>query len=516
MVQRRLPGLRLESGRLRGTVVGAARVPLTRGCLGAGEFGRASILILALAISIGPGGAAALRGQSFIGSGRIKPFVTSVVPVVGGFGAVGGVSIDAQGVVSRAQADKLRAELQTEGLKSRGPVPAEWQQFSPLRMVSLAELDAALGRCVDANEPLPDELFLLAGLQRVEYIFGLPDQRDIVIAGPAEGWRVGRDGEVVGALTGAPALRLDDLLVAVQTARFAASGQGITCSIDPSAEGLARLTRLLRARDAIFNRATARRMEEAVGPQQVRITGVPADSHFAGVLVAADFMMKRLAMGFEPSAVPGLTPYLEMLAARGGRATQLAAPRWWLAVNYLPLLHSPDRLNWQLRGQGVAALTEDGYLNRGGDVVASERANPLAERWARRFTNEYVELSERFPVFGALRNCMDLAVVAALLTKEDLVERSGCTLSSLLDPTRTRGPVYHVPQTVASQASFVRSHRGWIVSISGGVDVDSWSVLDHIQQAPDLAPPRMPPANLPRWWWDAKPVAESASLHAAQ
>ena len=44
-------------------------------------------------------------------------------------------------------------------------------------------------------------------------------------------------------------------------------------------------------------------MEEALGPQTISITGVPPTSHFARVIVAADFRMKRLAMDFEPAPV---------------------------------------------------------------------------------------------------------------------------------------------------------------------------------------------------------------------
>jgi len=36
---------------------------------------------------------------------------------------------------------------------------------------------------------------LLAGLQRIEYVFLAPDSKDIVLAGPAEGWRVNEQGD---------------------------------------------------------------------------------------------------------------------------------------------------------------------------------------------------------------------------------------------------------------------------------------------------------------------------------
>ncbi len=38
-------------------------------------------------------------------------------------------------------------------------------------------------------------------------------------------------------------------------------------------------------------------MREAFGPQLIKLTGVPSDSHFAQTLVAADYQMKRIGMG---------------------------------------------------------------------------------------------------------------------------------------------------------------------------------------------------------------------------
>ncbi len=57
--------------------------------------------------------------------------------------------------------------------------------------------------------------------------------------------------------------------------------------------------------------AIAAGLEKALGRQQVTFTGVPATSHFASVLVAADYRMKRLAMNFEPSPVRGMPSFLQ-------------------------------------------------------------------------------------------------------------------------------------------------------------------------------------------------------------
>ena len=70
-----------------------------------------------------------------------------------------------------------------------------------------------------------------------------PDDPGDILAGPAEGWKVGPNGAVVGVETGQPILLLDDLLVALRSIENTRSS-GITCSIDPTAEGLARLQAL--------------------------------------------------------------------------------------------------------------------------------------------------------------------------------------------------------------------------------------------------------------------------------
>ena len=66
------------------------------------------------------------------------------------------------------------------------------------------------------------------------------------------------------------------------------------------------------------HRANARAAED-------HVNGVPADSHFARVLVAADYRMKRLAMNFDPSPVNGLPSYLHMIKPGAARHAEHAA-----------------------------------------------------------------------------------------------------------------------------------------------------------------------------------------------
>jgi hypothetical protein len=438
-----------------------------------------------------------LYAQASVSSVSIRPFVTAIIPVIGRNGVVGGVSVDAEGVLARAVIDR-----EGDLLKIRRAVVGGEAKTS-LRMVSLAGLEKAFAEHLKRKTPIPDEILFLAGLQRVEYVFALPDRTDIVIAGPAERWRIDPRGAAVGVTTGRPTLRLDDLLEALRTAEIAAEGRGISCSIDPTEEGLARLEQLLRARGLQFSEQTTDRMRAAVGRQEITVTGVLPDSHFARVMVAADYQMKRLAMDLEEAPIAGMPSYMDLLKSRGGRAAKTASPRWWLAVNYAPLLKSEDGLSWQLRGPGVKVMTEDGFLDSAGKLVKSKRKDPQAQRWADTMTAKYDELSVAMPVFGQLRDCMDLAVVAALITNEDMPARLGVDFPLLMDGKSIRGPKFHVPTNVESHLSIARARSGWIVGVSGGVDLDSWSVLREVEIDDSVAaslPKRDAPTD--RWWWD--------------
>jgi hypothetical protein len=342
-------------------------------------------------------------------------------------------------------------------------------------------------------------MLFLAGLQRIEYVFADPESKDIVLVGPAESWRIDENGAALGLTTGKPALRLDDLLEAFRTVDMAGEGRGISCSIDPSEAGMARLQELLNNRRLEFNAQTAELMRNAVGPQQVTVTGVFPDSHFARVMVAADYLMKRLAMGMEPAPLAEMPGYLELLRSGDQRFTGTTSPRWWLAVNYLPLLRSEDGLSWKLRGPGVKVVTEDAFIDAKGERIASGRVDEVAERWARNMTERYEELSLAMPVFGQLRNCMDMAVVAALVKHYDLLGRVGADFPLIAGGREARGPQYLVPTTVDSHISAVPAGRSWIIGVSGGVELDSWSVLEESQ--PARLPP-LPPHPAERWWWE--------------
>jgi hypothetical protein len=412
-------------------------------------------------------------------------------------GAVGGVKIDAEGVLSNPEVGELK-QLQAAWQRGLEEVPKDLNAWTDLRFVSLKQIETQLAEARAGGKEIPDAVRFLAGLQRIRYVLVYPDRQDIVLAGPAEGWKVNRLGSVVGATSNRPVLTLDDLMVALRAAE-ASNRTGISCSIDPTPEGLQRLQQLgqLSARGGA--QLAARQMEQALGPQTISVTGVPETSHFARVIVAADFRMKRLAMDFESAPVDGMPSFLDMAKSRRG-ALHNMMPRWWLAPMYEPIRRDNDALAWELRGQGVRCLTEQEFLNDAGQKQNTGGADPTAQKWADTFTAKFDELAHEDSSFGELRNVMDLAVVGALLFKERLLDKSGLTAPNLLhDESIAEFPA---PRMVPSQASLVRAGRTWIISVSGGVQIFPWQVADRTEISADLASARSEQAATAKgWYW---------------
>lgn len=417
-----------------------------------------------------------------------------------GRGAVGGISIDADGVL-REPAVEATQQLRRAMHDELQVVPTELGPMN-LRKISLRQLEAALQQVPDRDlRKVPDEIRYLAGIQRLRYVLIYPEQQDIVLAGPGEGWVVNEQGAVVGQTTGRPVLKLEDLLVALQTVR-AARETGISCSIDPTEEGV-RAMREYVARQKSFAPAVLDGMAQSLGPQRITIAGVPDTSHLARVLVAADYRMKRIGMQLEESPLPELPSFLQMLSESRVKLTNMM-PRWWLACSYEPLARSDDGLAWELRGSGVKVMTEDDYVSDQGQVAVTGKQNPVAARWAELMTQYYDALSAKDSIFGQLRNVMDLCVVAALIDQEQLLTRAGCELPCLTGVSgEFQMESWPAPKTVSTQCSVIKRGRDYLITASGGVQIDAYRHAARSEVSADVGQVRdktKPAAN--RWWWN--------------
>jgi len=369
-----------------------------------------------------------------------------------------GVAIDAEGVLrTKVVADAgLSAQQRKAAVDA---LPGDLRKPVPLRKVALSRLEAAAAARGDRG--LPDDVAKLAGLTRVQYVFIYPADGDrpgeIVIAGPAEPWVTDATGRVVGAETGSPTLLLEDLATALRSfAPGRPQDRLVGCSIDPTKEGLAKMQDYLRSVGKVNPKGGADQivagMREALGPQTVTVQGVPAGSHFAQVLVEADYRMKLIGIGLERPPVK--MPVWVELATAGAVAAN-ALQRWYFVPDYECVRVSEDDLAIELVGRGVKLCGADEVVKPDGTRLSASRADQASRTFTEAFTQKYAEIAARNPVYAQLRNMIDLVVVAAYLQEHDAYGKAGwgaetlrdescCAVETLTPPTRAETAIHAV------------------------------------------------------------------------
>jgi hypothetical protein len=99
---------------------------------------------------------------------------------------------------------------------------------------------------------------------------------------------------------------------------------------------------------------------------------------------------------------------------------------------------------------------------------------------------------------------MDLAIVGALIVKERLAEKAGYSMPTLLESPELRPVAFDAPKQVPSKASLLKKGRNWVISVSGGVAIQSWSLADQAKMSDTIAPVRTQaaPAENTNWCWN--------------
>ena len=160
--------------------------------------------------------------------------------------APAGVVVDAQGVLHKQVAADPDGRLTRERIAAASAaLEPDVAAVSKLRKVSLNRLEQAIRDCQGAPT---DEMRYLAGLQRVRYVFFYPETKDIVLAGPAEGWVTDPDGPRRGHHQRPADVQLQDLVVALAGVSARRQGDRRDRLLDRSdAEGLAAMQQFLES-----------------------------------------------------------------------------------------------------------------------------------------------------------------------------------------------------------------------------------------------------------------------------
>ena len=371
----------------------------------------------------------------------LQPFLFSAAP---------GVMLDGNGMVRPRQVDDT---AQLAAMRARLKAFRDAPQDQKLTYISLPKLFAQVRALREAKKEIPAELRYLGGMTRLQYVFVFSDDKDLVIAGPSESWRaVQAPGDaaefVVGQRTGRPVMQLDDLIVAMRTAREG-DGRVFGCGIYPSPDSLKIADEIERT---MSRNTRAQRMEalrQKLGPQDVKIFGTRRDTRLAYICVAADYELKRFAMGLDRAPVPDV--------GNGVDSSRSAANKFWFEASYEPLLVSKDADAFELRGQRLAVKAGQFDFDPRG---ATEKAKTFAQK----FTKHLPALAAAVPLFAELQNVADEALLANLIRRDRLAEKVGWDTAWVMHETTCPVAAVPVPKTAQTLVGFTNSSL-----VAGGV-----------------------------------------------
>jgi hypothetical protein len=100
---------------------------------------------------------------------------------------------------------------------------------------------------------------------------------------------------------------------------------------------------------------------------------------------------------------------------------------------------------------------------------------------------------------------MDMCVIAALIEREDLLGRVNLKLPNITsDKDGMELEKFNAPKKVSTQCSVTKSGRDFIITASGGVEIDSWSVVEQVKTDPAVGAIRTKAAgkSAKQLWWN--------------
>ena len=422
---------------------------------------------------------------------------------------IAGVDVDPAGVLKVRQFDPRVAQQRLAAARrQRGD---DIMRSSKLRKVSLTRLDAELTRLLQSGARATDEMLALAGLTSVQYVFFYPETKDIVIAGPAEGFVADPTDRFVGIQSGKPVVLLEDMATAMRAySPHSPPTRVISVSIDPTAEGLARMQRYLssvrgRVRPGDENRL-ALGLKENLGLQTVNIQGIPPATHFARVLVEADYRMKLVGIGLEKLPVR-LQSYVDR--ANPSVVAANALERWYFQPNYDGIAVSEDGLAMKINERGVQLVGANERV-AGGQRIATGRVNRASQAFCQDFTERFNLIAERVRVYAELRQLIDVAIAAAYIQEQDFYTQAEWDLGSIGDESRFAVERYTAPEQVETAVHAIWRGRTLMTPLGGGVqmqprlalradtlDIDSKG--ESVAVKKDAGPTDLAEGQ---WWWD--------------
>jgi hypothetical protein len=244
-----------------------------------------------------------------------------------------------------------------------------------------------------------------------------------------------------------------------------------------------------------------------LGLQKVRIDGVPPTTHFAQVMVEADYRMKLIGIGLEKPPVK-IASYVDLASPGAPNAMQ----RWWFVPDYKCVKVAEDELAMEIVGDAVKLMTADEMVAVDGSRHAANikgDGNRASMAFVHGFTKEYGRLASRVHVYAQLRNLIDLAVVGAFMQQHGYYDRADWRMPIFGDETKYAVQTYDTPVQVETAVNYRFKGGRLMTPVGGGVTLHPEQALSEENRLKDDGKPAKARAAIDlsalaegQWWWD--------------
>ncbi len=290
----------------------------------------------------------------------------------------------------------------------------------PIRAVSLKSLQRQLGSCTPGGS-CSEELLKLGGLTRIQGYVLDDAGNDLILFGPAE--------------PESSPLHTEDLVVALRNAwlKYAELKGDVRyysypgCSLDPDPILLRQLEEI---GDKLFSDSSSHEPENELAkwralctqPQTVSVQGVPFNSHFARVMVDADYYAKRLVDGSASLLLDGFENLVDM-TLDSVRQDRLKNQPITISASCLNRFEFCPGENQYRYDDGIVLidkcpvflLTEEQYLTKDNEISGRGKPDPLAEKFACDFTRRYPEIARQKPIYRELEDLFRFVALAKIM-----------------------------------------------------------------------------------------------------
>lgn len=305
------------------------------------------------------------------------------------------------------------------------------------RAISLKVLQQKL-KSLHGKGARPTALFYLCGITRIHGYVVDEANKDVILVGSVD------DGK--------PPLYLDDFVIALRNAWMEyAELRGNTrsfsnpgCSIDPDPQIMKRLdevgNRLNKSSQTGDVEAALEQWESICNsPQKVRVMGIPFNSHFAWVMVKADYDMKKIADGTDELNMLWFSSLSELqmeeakkhyIHGHSPSGSDQGMNRFWFYPGEYRFREDDGAV--MIETCKVKLLTEAEHLTSKGDISGKGRADPIAEKFANDFSDFYPEVAAQRPIYNELENLFRFVALAKVMKLKAPHNKVGLSLDYLL------------------------------------------------------------------------------------